>query len=317
MESEIRLEEELAMSEIKWIKITTDIFDDEKICLIDALPDHDAILVIWFKILALAGKHNRNGLLMMSEKVHYTDEMLATIFRRPLNTVRMALEIFEQFGMVEIIDGVIALPNWEKHQNIDGMEKIKTQTRNRVARYREKQKNLALGGNVTCNVTVTESNATEEDRDKELDKDKNNNNHNNSENQIQIIVEEYQSRIAPLDGTQFSIIKEFIELDDMESGVILKAIGLAADNGKRNFSYIKAILTNWKNDGILTVAAVDERERNFKENKNKGSIHQSKKKSNVPDWSQPNYVNTTSEETKEELERRKKELLDRLEAGES
>lgn len=303
------------MSEIKWIKITTDIFDDEKICLIDALPDHDAILVIWFKILALAGKHNRNGLLMMSDKVHYTDEMLATIFRRPLNTVRMALGIFEQFGMVEIIDGIIALPNWEKHQNIDGMEKIKTQTRNRVARYREKQKNLALG-NVTCNVTVTESNATEEDRnkDKELDKDKNINNHNN-ENQIQIIVEEYQSRIAPIDGTQFSIIKEFIELDEMEPGVILKAIGIAADNGKRNFSYIKAILTTWKNDGILTMAAVEERERVFKESKNKGSINQTNKKSNVPEWSRPNYVNTTSEETKKELEEKKKEMLERLKKG--
>ena len=306
------------MSEIKWIKITTDIFDDEKICLIDALPDHDAILVIWFKILALAGKHNRNGLLMMSDKVHYTDEMLATIFRRPLNTVRMALGVFEQFGMIEIIDGIIALPNWEKHQNIDGMEKIKEQTRNRVARHREKQKNLALGSNVTCNVTVTESNATEEDRDKdkELDKDKNNNHHSNSENQIQIIVEEYQSRIAPLDGTQFSIIKEFIELDDMEAGVILKAIGLAADNGKRNFSYIRAILTNWKNDGILTVAAVDERERNFKVNKNKGSIHQSNKKSNVPEWSNPDYINNTSDEVKKELEEKKRELLNRLEKGE-
>lgn len=303
------------MSEIKWIKITTDIFDDEKICLIDALPDHDAILVIWFKILALAGKHNRNGLLMMSDKVHYTDEMLATIFRRPLNTVRMALGIFEQFGMVEIIDGIIALPNWEKHQNIDGMEKIKTQTRNRVARYREKQKNLALG-NVTCNVTVTESNAIEEDRDKdkELDKDKNINNHNN-ENQIQIIVEEYQSRISPMDGTQFSIIKEFIELDEMEPGVIIKAIGLAADNGKRNFSYIKAILTNWKNDGILTIAAVEERERVFKESKNKGSIKQTNKKSNVPEWSRPDYVNTTSEETKKELEEKKKEMLERLKKG--
>ena len=304
------------MSEIKWIKITTDIFDDEKICLIDALPDHDAILVIWFKILALAGKHNRNGLLMMSDKVHYTDEMLATIFRRPLNTVRMALGIFEQFGMIEIIDGIIALPNWEKHQNIDGMEKIKEQTRNRVARHREKQKNLALGSNVTCNVTVTESNATEEDRDKdkELDKDKNNNHHSN-ENQIQIIIEEYQSRIAPLDGTQFSIIKEFVELDQMEPEVILKAIGLAADNGKRNFSYIRAILTNWKNDGILTVAEVDERERNFKENKNKGSINQSNKKSNVPEWSNPDYVNNTSDETKRELEKKKMEMLNRLEKG--
>ena len=288
------------MSEIKWIKITTDIFDDEKICLIDALPDPDAILVIWFKILTLAGKHNSNGLLMMTDKVHYTDEMLATIFRRPLNTVRMAIGVFEQFGMIEIIDGIISLPNWEKHQNVDGMEKIKEQTRNRVAKYRKKQKNLALS-NVTGNVTVTHGNALDKDIDKDKDKDK---------NSVELIVEEYQSRIAPLDGTQFEILKEFITLDGMEAKVVLKAIGLAADNGKRNFSYIKAILTNWKKDGVLTIAAVDERERQYRESKISNRPGQAK--SNVPEWSQPNYVNTTSEEEKEELEKRKRELLERL-----
>ncbi|CAG5926166.1 gp19 [Streptococcus pneumoniae] len=50
----------------------------------------------------------------MTDKVHYTDEMLATIFRRPLNTVRMAIGVFEQFGMIEIIDGIISLPNLGK-----------------------------------------------------------------------------------------------------------------------------------------------------------------------------------------------------------
>ena len=292
------------MSEIKWIKITTDIFDDEKICLIDALPDPDAILVIWFKILTLAGKHNSNGLLMMTDKVHYTDEMLATIFRRPLNTVRMAIGVFEQFGMIEIIDGIISLPNWEKHQNVDGMEKIKEQTRNRVAKYRKKQKNLALS-NVTGNVTVTHGNALDKDKDIDKDKDK-----DKDKNSVELIVEEYQSRIAPLDGTQFEILKEFITLDGMEAKVVLKAIGLAADNGKRNFSYIKAILTNWKKDGVLTIAAVDERERQYRESKISNRPGQAK--SNVPEWSQPNYVNTTSEEEKEELEKRKRELLERL-----
>ena len=126
-------------------------------------------------------------------------------------------------------------------------------------------------------------------------------------------MEEYQSRIAPLDGTQFEILKEFITLDGMEAKVVLKAIGLAADNGKRNFSYIKAILTNWKKDGALTIAAVDERERQYRESKN--SNRQGQAKSNVPEWSQPNYVNTTSEEDKEELEKRKRELLERLENG--
>ena len=51
------------MAEVKWIKITTNIFDDEKIKLIDTMPDRDALLVVWFKLLTLAGKTNDNGFL--------------------------------------------------------------------------------------------------------------------------------------------------------------------------------------------------------------------------------------------------------------
>lgn len=252
------------MSEIKWIKITTDIFDDEKICLIDALPDHDAILVIWFKILALAGKHNRNGLLMMSDKVHYTDEMLATIFRRPLNTVRMALGIFEQFGMVEIIDGIIALPNWEKHQNIDGMEKIKTQTRNRVAKYREKQKNLALC-NVTCNVTVTESNATEEDRDKdkELDKDKNiTTTSSSNENILELFQSEFRRFLS---GLEIEEINHLLNENDVV--LVKEALKIAITSGKPNVNYIGGILRNWQMNQVTTVEQVQQSQKQHQEKK--------------------------------------------------
>ena len=265
MESKKKLEEELVMSEIKWIKITTDIFDDEKICLIDALPDHDAILVIWFKILALAGKHNRNGLLMMSDKVHYTDEMLATIFRRPLNTVRMALGIFEQFGMVEIIDGIIALPNWEKHQNIDGMEKIKQQTRNRVARHREKQKNLALGSNVTCNVTVTKSNATEEEENKiRKDKDKNitTTTTSSSENILELFQSEFRRLLS---GFEIEEINHLINENNSE--LVKEALRTAVNLGKPNVKYIGGILRNWQQNQVTTVEQVRQTEKQRKDKK--------------------------------------------------
>ena len=186
------------MAEIKWIKITTDIFDDEKIRLIDSLPEHDAILVIWFKILTLAGRQGGNGLLMMNNRVHYTEEMLATLFNRPLNTIRLALQTFEQFGMIEITDGVISLPNWEKHQNVSGMEKIKEQTRQRVARHRENQKKLA-SGNVTCNVTVTQSNATEEEREEDKNKKENKNKNttsSNSENLLELFQSEFRRLLS-------------------------------------------------------------------------------------------------------------------------
>lgn len=159
------------MADVKWIKITTDIFDDEKILLIESLPEPYAIITVWFKLLCLAGKQNNSGVFMMG-RVAYTDKMLATIFRMKEATVTMALQTFEQFGMVEIVDGVITIPNWEKHQSLDKFEIAKEKTRQRVAKHREKQKLLAEC-NATCNVTVTQSNANriEEDKEKEIEED--------------------------------------------------------------------------------------------------------------------------------------------------
>lgn len=157
-------------NDVKWIKITTDIFSDEKILLIEQMPEADTMLVIWFKLLCMAGKENNYGVFLLRNRMPYTEEMLATIFRRPLNTVRLALSTFEAFGMIEIEDDIICIPNWEKHQNVDGLEKIREQTRNRVARYRERQKLIACNGK--SNVTVTECNETEEEIDKDIEIDK-------------------------------------------------------------------------------------------------------------------------------------------------
>ena len=157
------------MADVKWIKIVTDIFDDEKIKLIEAMPEADSIIVIWFKLLCMAGKQNNGGVFMLNDKIAYTDEMLSTIFRRPLNTVRLALSTFERFGMVEIINDTITIPSWGKYQNLEGIETAREKTRQRVAAYRERQKQLA-----ECNVTGRNSNVTvtHTDIDQDIDKEK-------------------------------------------------------------------------------------------------------------------------------------------------
>lgn len=150
------------MAEIKWIKITTNIFDDEKMKIIDTMPARDEILVIWFKLLCLAGKVNENGMLFMNSKIAYTPEMLAAIFNRPLNSVTLALTTFEGFGMIDIEDNdVISISSWEKHQNIEGMDKIREQNRLRQEKHRLKKKGL-----IESNVISRDSNAIEEDKNK-------------------------------------------------------------------------------------------------------------------------------------------------------
>lgn len=159
------------MADVKWIKITTDIFDDEKILLIESLPDAYAIIVVWFKLLCLAGKQNNSGVFMMNNQIAYTDKMLATIFRMKESTVQLALQTFEQFGMVEIIDGVITIPNWGKHQNLDQLESKKEYMRKYMKEYREKQK--LLTGKTSCK-TNSKANVSEADKeeDKELEREK-------------------------------------------------------------------------------------------------------------------------------------------------
>lgn len=156
------------MAEVKWIKMATNIFDNRKIRQIECLPEGNAIIVTWLKLLCLAGSINDGGYIYFTKEIPYTEQMLSTQFNMPVSTIQLAFHTFEQFEMVEVVDDILHISNWEKYQNIEGMEKIREQTRKRVARHREKQKLLQTK---ECNDTVTQCNATEEDKDKEEDKE--------------------------------------------------------------------------------------------------------------------------------------------------
>ena len=153
--------------ELKWIKLCTNIFDDEKIALIESMPDADSIIVIWFKILCLAGKQNNCGVLMLSDRIPYTEEMLATIFRRPISTVRLALTTFESFGMIEAVNGTITIPNWEKHQSVDKLAELKEY--NRLAQQKSRAKKRALQAVNDMSMTCQRSQGIEEDIDKDIE----------------------------------------------------------------------------------------------------------------------------------------------------
>lgn len=129
-----------AMADVKWIKIAVDIFDDEKMILISDLPKGDSIMIVWIKLLCLAGKMNNNGVFALSNGLAYTDKMLAAVLKCKISTVKTALQAFEQFGMIEIIDGVITIPNWNKHQSLDSYEKKKERDKIYQRSRREEQK---------------------------------------------------------------------------------------------------------------------------------------------------------------------------------
>lgn len=162
------------MAAVKWVKITTDMFDNRKIKHLRKLPDGNNIVLIWVMLLTMAGRCNAGGMIFLTENIPYTPKMLADELGFEENTVKLAINALEQLNMVCTDNGFFSIAGWNEYQNIEGMEKIREQTRHRVTAHRQKQKALAAAAqsNVTCNVTVTQSNATEEDIDIDKEKEK-------------------------------------------------------------------------------------------------------------------------------------------------
>ena len=162
------------MAEVKWIKLTTDMFDNRKIKYLRRLPDGNSIVLIWVMLLTMAGRCNAGGMIFLTENIPYTPKMLADELGFEENTVKLALGALESCDMVVMNRGHFTVAGWEEYQNIEGMDKIREQNRIRQAKFKEKQK--ALPGNVTVTLPLTLGNATEEDKEEEieldLDKDK-------------------------------------------------------------------------------------------------------------------------------------------------
>lgn len=164
------------MADVKWIKITTDMFDNRKIKHLRKLPEGNNIVLIWVMLLTMAGRCNANGMIFLTENILYTPKMLADELGFDENTVLLALNALEEFGMICREGKSLFINGWQEHQNIEGLDKIREQTRKRVAKYRENKaiESSDMSMKRYSNVTVTQRNATEEDIEIDIDKDINN-----------------------------------------------------------------------------------------------------------------------------------------------
>lgn len=160
------------MADVKWIKLVTNIFDNRKIRQIECLPDGDAIIVIWMKLLCLAGYINDSGFVYFTKEIPYTDQMLATQFNRPLTTIQLALKTFENFHMIEVIDNMLLISNWEKYQSVDRLSEIREYNRIAKQKSRAKQKLLQDVNDKSMTGQRCHDTDIEEDKEKEIERDK-------------------------------------------------------------------------------------------------------------------------------------------------
>lgn len=162
------------MADVKWIKITVDMFDNRKIKHLRRLPDGDSIVLIWVMLLTMAGRCNSGGMIFLTENIPYTPKMLANELNFEEATVQLALQALEQLGMVSTAsNGFLLVDGWEEHQNIDGMEKIRESKRLAQARWRAKQAAIAEKSTVDSTVESTRISVdyAEEEREEEKEID--------------------------------------------------------------------------------------------------------------------------------------------------
>jgi predicted phage replisome organizer len=235
------------MAEVKWIKVSTDMFDgSRKIKQIEMMPEGDTILVIWLKLLLLAGNVNDGGAIYLTPEIPYTEEMLATELRRPLNTVKMALAVFERFGMIEIVDDILHLSAWEKYQSVDKLAEIREQNRLRQKKWYDKQKALTASNdtpNVRSNATVTLPNAVEEEGEEDKEKESHSFTHSaREEAKMKYLGGTLGKGVVMLSDEQLESLMDELSIDEFNKYVAVVAdMELSGKHYKRKTHY-QAIL---------------------------------------------------------------------------
>jgi len=158
------------MGDVKWIRLSIDMFNNAKIKYLRTLPEGNNIILIWVMLLTIGGRCNANGFIFLTENVPYTPKILADELCFDESVIILSLNVLAKLNMIQQIDDLISITGWDEHQNSIGLEKIREQNRVRKQKQRANERKL-IECHVTSHVNVTQSHATEIELEKEIDKD--------------------------------------------------------------------------------------------------------------------------------------------------
>lgn len=126
-----------------WFKFYNNFFDNEKVKQIKRRKDGDRLILIFIHCLAIAANCESGGYLKISENKFFTIETLAHHMSRNQESIRIALDIFQEYSMILQDEYGYKIKNWNKYQNLQekGIKLSKPFTENtkNVETEREKE----------------------------------------------------------------------------------------------------------------------------------------------------------------------------------
>ena len=257
-----------------WLKLDQNFFKNLAIKQALRMPGGKDMIIV-YQMLMLESLAT-DGVIYYEGTLPTIEKELAVRLDVKEEDIQMTLAYFKSVGLVQVDDS-----NNAEMLQIPALIEQETDW----ARYKREQRKPLKLDNVqhVSNGCPTELELEIEididiEREIEIERDK---------KSLITISKIYQSKIGVIDGDQFQQLTEYVTLDGMELDVVIRAITEAADNGKRYFKYILAILRNWKQNGIKTIAQVEERERQRIEQKANSykNGNSQPQRTNVPTWS--------------------------------
>lgn len=158
------------MGDVKWVKLTTDMFDNRKIKHLRRLPEGNNIVLIWVMLLTMAGRCNSGGMIFLTENIPYTPKMLADELDFEENTVTLALQALEQLDMIVTDNGFFTIAGWEEYQNADKLAEIRAKDRERK-RLKRAQAKALLGESTDVHGQSKDSPHIEEEKEEDEEKE--------------------------------------------------------------------------------------------------------------------------------------------------
>ena len=227
-----------------WVKLATNMFDNKKIKQIEVAPKGKQMLLLWVRLICLAGTINDGGRVYVTKGVPYTNKGLAVELNESVAVVDAAMKLFREYKMIDIDEEHgLYLVGWEKHQNIEGLERIKEQNRLRKQRQRERDKlDNSCDDNDICHVTSRDvhSEVTQQNKNKKENKNIENNNslsfslscHGVTQNVTQL----YEQKIGAINANVAEQLADLLEQYGEER--VINGIQIAHERRARTIGYV-------------------------------------------------------------------------------
>lgn len=250
-----------------YLKLADNFFDRQEIVFIEDMKDGDKYIVVLLKLYLLSLKDN--GRLSFKKLVPYDTKMLATITKKSERFIKKAINLFEKYELIEVLDtGIIYMNDIQSFIGKSSTEADrKREQRKRVKAEKEQNVKNTSDENMGHLSDICPPNVHEriENRDKRIENRELQQETDKNQKGLSLLFEFWESNgfgmLAPKTRQDLAYwVKDFQELGANEQEaleLIQEALNLAINANARRYNYVNGILKNWEAKRYTNVKQVN------------------------------------------------------------